>query len=62
MDDPPLPKDELVLLAEALSLDGKRGWLTPEGAFFDADETPAIRICGHEKAALEWLDASASSI
>jgi hypothetical protein len=32
---PPLPKDELILLAEALSLDGLRGWLTPEGAFFE---------------------------
>jgi hypothetical protein len=61
MDDPPLPKDELILLAEALSLDGQRGWLTPEGAFFEADETPPLRICGlelggHEKAALEWLE------
>ena len=54
-------QDELLRLAEALSQDGQRGWLTPEGVFFEADETPAVRISGlelggHEKAALAWLE------
>jgi hypothetical protein len=47
--------------AQRLSRSGERGWLTPDGVFFEADETPAIRIVGlelggHERAALKWLE------
>ena len=54
-------RENLLALAEELALDGKRGWLTPEGDFFEADETPAFRIAGlelggHEAAALQWLE------
>jgi hypothetical protein len=56
-----MDKAELVALAEELGMEGQRGWLTHEGEFFEADETPAVRIAGlelggHEKAALEWLE------
>ena len=54
-------------MAEELSLDGQRGWLTPDGQFFEADETQSFRIAGldlggHERAALEWLEKSAPDL
>ncbi len=57
----------LLQLAEALSLDAQRGWLAPDGHFFEADETPSFRITGlelggHERAALEWLEANAPEL
>ena len=64
---PIMDKAELVALAEELGMEGQRGWLTPEGEFFEADETPAVRITGlelggHEKAALEWLELRDPSV
>ncbi len=58
-----MERADLLQLAEELSLDGQRGWLTPDGQFFEADETPSFRIAGlelggHERAALEWLEAN----
>jgi hypothetical protein len=41
-------REELLRLAEELVLDGQRGWLTPNGDFFEADETPGFRIAGLE--------------
>ena len=49
-------------LARKLGKEGSRGWLTPEGDFFEAEETPAIsgpgELGGHERAALQWLLAN----
>jgi hypothetical protein len=47
--------------ARKLGDEGHRGWLTLDGVFFEAEETPAVRIVGlelggHERAALQWLD------
>lgn len=58
---------DVLKLAEELSLDGQRGWLTPDGRFFEADETPSFRIAGlelggHERAALEWLEGNAPEL
>ena len=57
--------DRITLEREAnrLGEEGKRGWLTPDGEFFESDETPAVRITGlslggHEQAALQWLEAN----
>lgn len=49
--------------ANRLGEEGNRGWLTPDGAFFESEETPAVRIAGlnlggHEQAALQWLEAN----
>jgi hypothetical protein len=60
-------REKLLKLAEELSLDGFRGWLTPEGVFFEAEETPAFRIVGlelggHEKAAFDWLEVNRSEL
>jgi len=62
-----MERTDLFRLAEALSLDGQRGWLTPNGHFFEADETSPFRIAGlelggHERAALEWLEANAPGL
>ena len=57
--------DRNALEKEAMHLgdEGKRGWLTPTGSFFESDETPAVRITGlslggHEQAALQWLETN----
>jgi len=57
--------DRKTLKQEAIRLgnEGKRGWLTPKGCFFESDETPAVRITGlslggHEQAALQWLESN----
>ena len=57
--------DRKTLKQDAIRLgnEGKRGWLTPKGVFFESDETPAIRITGlslggHEQAALHWLESN----
>ena len=62
-----MTKEDLLRLAEELSLNGDRGWLTPNGIFFEADENPAFRIAGlelggHEKAAFEWLEANRADL
>ena len=50
-------------VARKRSSQGDRGWLAPDGQFFESDETPAIRIVGlelggHERAVLQWLEAN----
>jgi hypothetical protein len=50
-------------LARKLGAEGKRGWLTPEGEFFESEKTPGGRIQGlmlggHEQAAIDWLGAN----
>lgn len=60
MDRTAMDRSQLLAIAEELSLDGQRGWLTPDGAFFEAGESPAVRMVGlelgpHERAALDWL-------
>jgi hypothetical protein len=47
--------------ARKLGDEGHRGWLTSDGVFFEAEETPAVRIVGlelggHERAALQWVE------
>ena len=59
-----MTQQSLDLLARKLGKEEKRGWLTPEGDFFESDETPAVRITGltlggHEQAALLWLESNA---
>ena len=56
-----MDRERLLELANEYALDGQRGWITPDGDFFEADETPAFRIAGlelggHEAAALQWLE------
>lgn len=51
----------LAQLATKLKKDGRRGWLSPDGRFFESEETPAVRITGlslggHEQAAIQWLE------
>lgn len=51
---------EITALARKLAKEGKRGWLSPDGEFFESDPTPHVRIAGlelggHERAALRWL-------
>jgi hypothetical protein len=53
--------------ARKLGEEGHRGWLTPEGRFFEADETPPGRIQGltlggHERAAVEWLEQNSPDL
>ena len=49
-------------IARKLGKEEHRGWLTPEGDFFESEETPAIsgpdELGGHERAALQWLLAN----
>ena len=54
-------------LARKLGKEELRGWLTPEGDFFESEETPAVRITGltlggHEQAALLWLESNAPEL
>jgi hypothetical protein len=56
-----LRKTDLKRKARRLAKEGQRGWLTPTGAFFEADETPGVRISGlelggHERAALAYIE------
>ena len=56
-----MTKKTLQKLARTLRNEDRRGWLTPEGKFFESEETPAVRITGlslggHEQAALQWLE------
>jgi hypothetical protein len=56
-----MPEKSLKKRALKLGKEGHRGWLTPDGVFFESDETPAVRIVGlqlggHEQAALHWLE------
>ena len=55
-----MDRQSLTRLARKLGHDGCRGWLTPEGIFFESEKTPGGRITGerlggHEQAAVEWL-------
>jgi hypothetical protein len=57
----------LTELARKLGRQGRRGWLTPDGVFFESDETPAVRIVGlelggHERAALDWLEKNCPNL
>ena len=61
--DASMPRKSLKQQAHRLGAEGNRGWLTPDGIFFESEETPAVRIVGlelggHERAALDWLDAN----
>jgi hypothetical protein len=57
-----MTKKSLDRLARNLGKEEKRGWLTPEGGFFESEETPVItgpdELGGHERAALQWLLAN----
>jgi hypothetical protein len=56
----------LARMAEQMSREGHRGWLTPEGEFFAAEESPVIgepgRFGGHEQAALDWILARSPAL
>jgi len=56
-----MTQKSLAQLATELKKDGRRGWLAPDGRFFESEETPAVRITGlslggHEQAAIQWLE------
>jgi hypothetical protein len=57
-----MTKKSLDRLAKNLGKGEKRGWLTPEGDFFESEETPVIsgpdELGGHERAALQWMLAN----
>ena len=58
-----LDKNTLEQEVKRLGEEGKRGWLTPDGEFFESEETPAVKITGlnlggHEQAALQWLETN----
>ena len=57
----PLRDDLLRQEAIRRGEEGERGWVTPEGVFFEADETDPTwphGLGGHERAALCWLEAN----
>ena len=57
-----MTRKSLDRLGRKLAGEGRRGWLTPEGIFFESEETPPVlgpgQLGGHERAALQWLLAN----